>query len=501
MDLLDRLLQSSLFANAEEDSTRDALAFECAVHAADTDAARNQLFGERPPRPAYLRVLEVDAGARVIRQGDLETDLILVLSGRLLAERAEAGAGTRTLYELGVGTWCGEITTLSHRPAPFSAVAATASEVVTIDARLLRKLYDEDGGVKAAVDAAYCQRALRLHLCASPLLAGLTDAELAGIEQQAKPVTLAEDEVLAAQDAPADTLYLVRSGGIVCEQVSPAGTRVLAYAMANSTFGEHAVCTTGAIWPGRLRALMRTELVALQRAAFDALRARNPRALLATSFAANTDLATAADSPQARDELNLMVGKQSYKGGRALVIDRDKCIRCNLCVESCRDVHDDHIPRLSKIGTRVAAGDVVITACYSCDVPGCMEVCGYGAIRRDRQGLIRFVHDNCVGCAKCITEGCPYGVIRMVEPLQAEAPRKTSVLDWVRELFWLGGKRAAPAAPPMPRKLANPGGEAVEVQGKAIKCDLCAGLPFEACVYNCPTSAIERRHPEELFVR
>src|SRR5690606_38952521 len=117
---------------------------------------------------------------------------------------------------------------------------------------------------------------------------------------------------------------------------------------------------------------------------------------------------------------------QSFKGGLALVIDRDRCIRCNLCVESCRDVHDDGIPRLSKVGTRIADGDVIVTACYSCDVPGCMLACAYGAIRRDRQGLVRFVHDNCVGCAKCITDGCPYGVIRMVEPTRAEPPPRTT---------------------------------------------------------------------------
>ena len=81
---------------------------------------------------------------------------------------------------------------------------------------------------------------------------------------------------------------------------------------------------------------------------------------------------------------------------------------------------------------------------------------------------MRFVYDNCVGCAACI-DACPYGVIRMVEP-SGEA---SSVI--------------------------NIGGEEVPVDGKAIKCDLCAGLPFEACVYNCPTSAISRRAPEDLF--
>ena len=39
------------------------------------------------------------------------------------------------------------------------------------------------------------------------------------------------------------------------------------------------------------------------------------------------------------------------------------------------------------------------------------------------------------------------------------------------------------------------------VNGKTIKCDLCAGLPFEACVYNCPTTAILRKEPQSLFER
>ncbi len=500
--LLDRVLATPLFKDAQEDSTREALAFEFEVLDADQGDARSRLFGERAVRPPYVRKIVADPGIRLIRQGDLEAELMLVLAGRVQAELAEVGRGTQTLYDLLPGQWCGEITALSHRPAPFSATAAEPSEVIAIDARLLKKLYDEDEGVKAAIDATYLERGLRLHLRASPLLAGLTDAELQAIEKQAELLTLEEDAELAAQDAAADTFYLVRSGGIACEQASDQGWRTIAYAMANSSFGEHAVSTGGATWPGRLRAMMRTELVALPRAAFDSLRSQNPSALEAATFAANTDLAMPTPEPaRARDELNVMVGKQSFKGGEALVIDRDKCIRCNVCVESCRDVHDDGIPRLSKVGTRVATGDVIITACYSCAVPGCMEACGYGAIRRDRQGLIRFVHDNCVGCAKCITEGCPYGVIRMVEPELAPEPAKTSGIDWLRELFWLGGKKIPPPRAPMPAMLANPGGEAVAVQGKAIKCDLCAGLPFEACVYNCPTTAITRRRPEELFLR
>lgn len=501
-NLLDRVLATPLFSACSEDSTREALAFEFAVLAASDDSAGNEaLFGAAPARAPYVRHHYADVGARLIRQGDLETELVLLLTGRLSAELATPGRGTRQLYELNPGQWCGEVTALSHRPAPFSAVAAAALEYVTLDERLLRKLYEEDEGVKAAVDDAYRARALAIHLRASPLLAGCTDAELDEMEARATLRTLADGEELAAQDGEATTFYLVRSGGIACTRSDASGTRVLAYFMANSTFGEQAATTTGSRWPGRLVALMRTELVELPRAAFAAMLAANPGALRAATFAATTDLAALPTADEhVRSELDVMVGKQSCKGGLALVIDRDRCIRCNLCVESCRDVHDDGVPRLSKVGTRIASGDVIITACYSCAVPGCMQACNYGAIRRDKQGLVRFVHDNCVGCAKCITEGCPYGVIRMVEPNEAAPAPKTTLFGFLRQLFWLGGETQCTSTK-MPAKVRNVGGDEVEVQGKAIKCDLCAGLPFEACVYNCPTSAIERRRPQELFRR
>jgi ferredoxin len=60
--------------------------------------------------------------------------------------------------------------------------------------------------------------------------------------------------------------------------------------------------------------------------------------------------------------------------------------------------------------------------------------------------------------------------------------------------------RAAAAQGEKPRA-AGVGAKLTPIAGKTIKCDLCAGLPFEACVYNCPTTAILRREPQSLFDR
>ena len=173
-----------------------------------------------------------------------------------------------------------------------------------------------------------------------------------------------------------------------------------------------------------------------------------------------------------------------------------------MCVESCVAVHDDHVPRLSKVGPKVATDEVLVTACYHCEVPQCMLSCDYAAIRRDPQGRIRFEYDNCVGCAGCI-DGCPYGVIRLVEATQpAPPPTFLQGLPWVGKLFGTPAAAAMPAAPTAEKpRTAGAGGKLTPVAGKTIKCDLCAGLPFEACVYNCPTTAITRRQPQSLFAR
>jgi Fe-S-cluster-containing hydrogenase component 2 len=200
------------------------------------------------------------------------------------------------------------------------------------------------------------------------------------------------------------------------------------------------------------------------------------------------------------DALEIMVSKQSVKGGHALVIDLAKCIRCNACVESCVAVHADRVPRLSKTGSRISTQKTLASACYHCEIPECMMACSYGAIRRDVRGTIDFVWDNCVGCTSCVSK-CPYNVIRMTPPPD-EGPRE--VMPSILANLPLIGHWFRPADAPGAQSTPGTGvnkvtGRQEKVAGKAVKCDLCAGMPFEACVYNCPCSAIERVAPEALF--
>ncbi len=144
---------------------------------------------------------------------------------------------------------------------------------------------------------------------------------------------------------------------------------------------------------------------------------------------------------------------------------------------------------------------LLTSACYHCETPDCMASCNFGAIRRTLTGDIDFVYDACVGCQKC-EQACPYDVIRMadikdssVESMpwkddfsgSAAAVGPPSIFSFLPKIFSRGEAKGPEIEPP----------KTVSKQ-KAIKCDLCAGLPFEACVYNCPYAAIERYTPEEI---
>lgn len=507
---VDALLAMPLFADVD-DELLDGLRAEADI----TDGTFEWEPGSAP-RAGFLEFVELGDEQVVVTQGELATKFVFILHGQIQCLQARAGREVYKHRELGPGDWFGEISTISDSPALASYRADGETLVATIDARMFKRLYAEDDTFKERIDEGYLDN-LGLHLRLSPLCKDLDDQALAQLEGSAELVSFEDGDVVIEQGSPCDEVYLVRTGGLAGYVESHGGERTLAFYKGNATFGEHSLLSEGTTWPASYRTLMQTSLIKLPKKSFALLsddarsgltRAANRLVGSDDARAAEQGDATDLGSRSVLDELFVMVERESVKGGRALVIDRTRCVRCNMCVESCETVHDDGIPRLSKVGTPVATDEVLITACYHCDTPQCMLSCEYSAIRRDAQGRVRFEYDMCVGCAGCI-DGCPYGVIRLIEkkpPPQAR-PSFLQSLPLVGKLF------GAPAAPEQPAVTTDDSGEPVKprsvgaggkvspINGKTIKCDLCAGLPFEACVYNCPTTAILRKEPQSLFDR
>ena len=92
-----------------------------------------------------------------------------------------------------------------------------------------------------------------------------------------------------------------------------------------------------------------------------------------------------------------------------LVLDLEKCTRCDECTKACADTHEG-VTRLIREGLRFDKF-LVASSCRSCLDPYCMVGCPVGSIRR-RETREIIIEDWCIGCGKC-AENCPYGNINM----------------------------------------------------------------------------------------
>jgi Fe-S-cluster-containing hydrogenase component 2 len=148
-----------------------------------------------------------------------------------------------------------------------------------------------------------------------------------------------------------------------------------------------------------------------------------------------------------------------------LILDLDKCTRCDNCVKACADAHDG-VTRLIREGLRFDHY-LVPTSCRQCRDPLCMVGCPVGAIRR-RNSLEVFIEDWCIGCGLC-AKNCPYGNINM-HPFTVQE-----------------------SDPLMPSR------QVAVVKHKATSCDLCMDHEEPSCVYACPHDAAHRVDPLKFF--
>ena len=378
----------------------------------------------------------------------------------------------RPIAELGPGDLFGEMTCMSLYPRSATVEASTDCTMY----EMLRNVLDimqRNKTLKAQIDDNYRRRALEDHLKSVPIFASLSDQFIDSLRSKVELVRYNQGDVICRQGDIADAFYLVRIGFVKVSEEHGGDELVLAYLGRGGYFGEIGLLGEG-YRIATCTALDHVELVRIQAADFHRMIEAFPEVRRGLDAVARQHLeqnrqrlTTSASAP-----LTQFLAQGLMEAQSLLIVDLEKCTRCDDCVRACADAHDG-VTRLIREGLRFDKY-LVATSCRQCRDPLCMIGCPVGSIRR-RNSLEVIIEDWCIGCGLC-AKNCPYGNINM-HPFNATSGRVNAISG---------------------RANIATGGGANVVQ-KATSCDLCTDHAEPSCVYACPHDAAHRVEPNTFF--
>ncbi len=362
----------------------------------------------------------------------------------------------------------GEMTCMSQYPRSATVTAlggVTVLEVLRNVVYMLQRTRTS----RELLRNVYRDRALKTHLRQVDLFARLFDSE----ERFNEFVDLLRPKVDLVRAYPkmqiiregqrADAFYMIRTGFVKVSR----DDLVLNYLGPGGYFGEIGLISDleelrGQAPPG----IATATCTALDHVDVARIRGEDFKALLAGSAGLRQHLVEIArkrleENARAIEGvtssgLGPFVDQGLYNAQSLLVLDLEKCTRCDECAKACADTHGG-VTRLIREGLRFDKY-LVASSCRSCFDPVCMVGCPVGSIRRTGTSEI-VIEDWCIGCGKC-ADSCPYGNINIQEQ----------------------------------RADGRPGRE-------ATTCDLCRSLPDKqpSCVYACPHDAAHRLSGPQLW--
>jgi Fe-S-cluster-containing dehydrogenase component len=276
-------------------------------------------------------------------------------------------------------------------------------------------------------------------------------------------------EIYKAGDS-ADALYLILSGQVRVSRPGPNGPMVLNHLVSGGYFGESCLvrgalrrATVTAVGPVNLLRIDR-ELVAKLSAGdrFPEIAARLQRAREHTTRR-DWQLMTGLRLPPADPSEEIAFKIVSTKN--ILLIDMDRCTRCDQCVRGCAEAHDGQA-RFHRANPDYRFGKwEIAAACLHCSEAPCQWACPVGAITLLDDGSVQIHRNRCIGCTAC-EKACPFHVISMETPLNPE--EAVSMREDKTEI--------------------------------ATKCDMCLSKDYAPpCVVSCPYDAAQRGSPLDLF--
>lgn len=368
--------------------------------------------------------------------------------------------------DLQPGDLFGEMTCMNYYPRSATVRAKTQLTVL----EMLRNVLDmmrRNRSFRARVDQNYRKRALESHLHGIPIFSSVSSEFISYLRDRVELRQYAPGQVICRQGEPAHSFFLVRIGFVKVTESHPGGDIVLSYIGRGGFFGELSLLG-GGVRTANCIALDHVEVVRILVEDFNLMLDRFPDVRQGLDAVAKQRLAENRQrfAQTQSVPIDSFLAQGLMEAQSLLVLDLDRCTRCDQCVRACADAHDG-VSRLIRDGLRLDHY-LVATSCRQCKDPLCMVGCPVGAIRR-RNSLEITIEDWCIGCGLC-ANNCPYGNINM-HPFQLKADDP-----------------------------AHPGRKIAQVITKATACNLCPDDDEPNCVYACPHDAAHRVKPREFFV-
>lgn len=364
----------------------------------------------------------------------------------VLAEHATSAVGPGELF--------GEMAAVTRSPREFTAVAEGECLVLEIRWQGLR-LLKQDPVFRKLLDERYRSEVLRTHLRETELFRFIPDAHLSQVVAAARLESFGDLEwyaafrkrsqlessaridaepIIAEEGSYVTGLWIIRNGFARLSSRQGAGHRTVAYLGKGQLFGLRELVHNRAAAPApplpyqeSLRAIGYVDALCI------------PKPIVAEHilpFVRQSDLPVAIHSPRYQfgqpvidapldtaehhvetGLLEFLVEQRFINGQRTMVIDTQRCTRCDDCVRACAKTHGGS-PVFVREGLQY--GPLMFAhACMHCQDPVCMIGCPTGAIHRDHEsGLVEINEQTCIGCKSC-AESCPYDNIRMVPSVAA----------------------------------------------------------------------------------
>lgn len=377
----------------------------------------------------------------------------------------------KPIAKVGAGELIGEAACMNYQPRSATVVAAEDGVIVMEMLRNVLDILRRNRQFRKEMEEKYRQRALENHLKSVKEFRDLPVDFVDYLRSRVQLITYNPGDIICRQGDPADAFYLVRMGHVkVMESYADGQSMVMTYLSRGQYFGEIGLLY-GGVRTASCSALDHVECVRIAQGEFDEMMSRFPAIKERLTAEADARLRSNRDRVRSLGTISLpqYIEQGLYEAQSLLILDLEKCTRCDECVRACAQAHDG-VTRLVREGLRYDKY-LVTTSCRSCRDPLCMVGCPVGSIRR-KNDLQILIEDHCIGCGRC-AEQCPYGNINM-HPFEAKF---TDLIT----------------------------GEKKVRQGlKAAVCDLCDDQCLDehevpSCVYACPHDAAHRVDGQSFF--